>query len=86
MIQKIKSQYEVILRDTLGAETFASRNFREIKKIAKFLTKTFANSNFWDEFRVKNFRKNQKTLHLQGKKLSRMATIFFFCRAEVYKY
>ena len=62
----------------LGAETFASRNFREIKKPAKFLTKTFANSNFWDEFRVKNFRENKKTLHLQGKKLLRIAIIFFF--------
>ena len=62
---------------------FRGRNFRE-------LTKTFANINFWDEFRVKNFRKNQKTLHLQGKKLLRIATIFFFfsffCQAEVYKY
>ena len=62
---------------------FRGRKFREQElsrdqKIAKFLTKTFANSNFWDEFRVKNFRENQKTLHLQGKKLSRMATIFFF--------
>ena len=61
---------------------FGGRNFREQKlsrdqKIAKFLTKTFANSNFWDELRVKIFRENQKTLHLQGEKLSRMATIFF---------
>ena len=73
---------------------FRGRNVRQQKltrdkKIAKFLTKTFANSNFWDEFRVQNFRENQKTLHLQGKKLSRMAAIlffFFFCQAEVYKY
>ena len=62
---------------------FRGRKFREQElsrdqKIAKFLTKTFANSNFWDEFRVKNFRENKKTLHLQGKKLLRIATIFFF--------
>ena len=64
---------------------FRGRNFRQQKllrdkKIAKFsriFTKTFANSNFWDEFRVKSFRENQKTLHLEGKKLSGMATIFF---------
>ena len=48
------------------------------QKIATFLTKTFSNSNFWDKFRVKNFRENQKTLHFERKKLSRMATIFFF--------
>ena len=73
---------------------FRGRKFREQKlsrdqKIAKFLTKTFANSNFWDEFRVKNFRENQKTLHLQGKNFcewQQCSFFFFFCQAEVYKY
>ena len=60
---------------SLLSNYFRGRNFREQKlsrdqKIAKFLTKTFANSNFCDEFQVKNFCENQKTLHLQGKKLS----------------
>ena len=68
---------------TMTLVYFRGRNFPEQKlsrdqKIAKFLIKTFANSNFWEEFCVKNFRKNKKTLHLQGKKLSRMATISFF--------
>ena len=62
---------------------FRGRNFRKQKllrdqKITKFLTKTFVNSNFWDEFRGKHFRENQKTLYLLGKKLSQMATISFF--------
>ena len=62
---------------------FRGRNFRKQKllrdqKIAKFWTKTFTNSKFWNKFCVKNFRKNQKTFDLQGKKLSRMATILFF--------
>ena len=43
---------------TLGAQTFASRNFREIKKSRNF--ETFANSNFWDEFGVKIFREWQQ--------------------------
>ena len=42
------------------------------------MTKTFVNSNFWDEFRGKYFRENQKTLYLLGEKLSQMATISFF--------
>ena len=43
-------------RDTLGAETFAGRNFRVSKKNAKYLTKTFAFGDFWNKFRGKNFR------------------------------
>ena len=76
---------------------FRGRKFREQElsrdqKIAKFLTKTFANSNFWDEFRVKNFRENKKKHFICNGKNFRewqqfsFFSFFFFCQAEVYKY
>ena len=62
---------------------FRGRNFREQKlsqdqKIAKFLTKPFANSNFGDEFRVKNFRENKKNTSFAREKTFANGNNFLF--------
>ena len=52
---------------------FRGQKLSRDEKNAKCLTKTFANDSFWDKFRGKNFREEEKKFIFGVKKLSRMA-------------
>ena len=58
--------------DTLRAESFAGRKFREIKKSRNFADLSFANSSFRRYFIDKTFANSPKIFNFGNKNLIKM--------------